>query len=496
MRVPRLATAVGIVFSWWIHATTIALAARLCIVPVPLGAPDKCYGPGNPPLIMVARSFPGSRWPTFTSWGACGRTFVLNDKDKLEVPHGFAIGLYDTYVTEPSGRVVGLWPVHGRAQLYIQDPATGRFVGVNGSDVKTIGTVSRAAWISGRHATLVATSTGVFSLAGDPIPKVSRLDLTGAAIGEVNWVSDLPLHHAAAIGTNGGSAFILNPDNSVREVPGLPIPSRNWGTRFSEIGNPDRLLIEANEELWTAPLRRDGNATLADRAHRITSYVFDGNVLQYHPAIGQYLVYAKRDSWLSSPRSLFRLADELTPIGGSAGLDHPFIRDIPSRGIVTVETFNSGIFTYDGKGALKPIPRSAAADIGVHPKVYELTGQNKVVVLTISGLYELTAPGGLDRLPLPSELEGAEFDQLAELPASHVAVLFANRGAFELDPAGRLSRIPGGEGVDFGIAGVDVVERIPIRETLFVSTYHGGSFMILDQDKVGPGACAAGHDGN
>ena len=39
--------------------------------------------------------------------------------------------------------------------------------------------------------------------------------------------------------------------------------------------------------------------------------------------------------------------------------------------------------------------------------------------------------------------------------------------------------------------GVDLVTRIPVRETLFVSTYHRGSFMILDQDRAGEAACAA-----
>ncbi len=140
---------------------------------------------------------------------------------------------------------------------------------------------------------------------------------------------------------------------------------------------------------------------------------------------------------------------------------------------------------------MKPVPHSSAAEIGAYPKVYELAGQdNKVVVLTISGLYELTAGGELHRLPLPAELEGAKFDRLAELPASHVAVAFSDRGAFELDPNGGLSRIEGAPGVDFGIAAADAVARIPVREALFASTFHSGSFMILDQDRTGEGACA------
>ena len=53
---------------------------------------------------------------------------------------------------------------------------------------------------------------------------------------------------------------------------------------------------------------------------------------------------------------------------------------------LTIETLKGGIFTYDGKGALKAVPHSSAAEIGAYPKVYELAGQdNKVVVLTISG---------------------------------------------------------------------------------------------------------------
>jgi hypothetical protein len=315
--------------------------------------------------------------------------------------------------------------------------------------------------------------------------------LNGAIIGHAHWINDLPSHQAAAIGTDGDRTFIFNSDNRVNEVPGFQIPPRNYSTRFSEIDHPDRLLIQTNEELWTAPLRREGNATIPDQAHRITSYVFDGNVLQYYPAVHQYLVYAKLDRWFGQGPVLLRLQDELTPIEGSTGLDHPFIRNIPSRGIVSIETFGSGIYTYDGTSALKPVAGSTKAEIGEYPKVYDVIGQDRVIVVTTRGLYELAAEGHLNRLPLPSELEGAKFNQLAEMPESHLAVIFTDRGAFELDPAGGLSLIRSGEGVDFGIRGVDTVTLIPVRETLFVSTYHSGSFMILDPDRAGKGACSA-----
>lgn len=492
MRLLRLAI-VGSVFlaSNVFTAVAVADTARLCVVPVPLG-PNKIYSPGHLPTIMLTRTFPGSRWPIFQPWGALNRLLVLNEQDQLELPDGFPIDLYD-YITEPSGRVIGLWKGAASAQLYIQDPDNGRFAGLEGTDKKTIGVVLTAGWTSGRRATLIGTSTGLFSLAADdPIPKVSRLDLNGAIIGHVRWINDLPSHQAAAIGTDGGRAFILSADNRVNEVPGFQIPPRNYSTRFSEIDHPDRLLIQTNEELWTAPLRREGDATIPDQAHRITSYVFDGNVLQYYPAVHQYLVYAKLDRWFSQSPAFLRLQDELTPIEGSQGLDYPFVRNIPSRGIVSIETFGSGIYTYDGKSALKPIAGSTKAEIGEYPKVYDLAGQDRVIVVTTRGLYELTADGHLNRLPLPSELEGAKFNRLAEMPESHLAVIFTDRGVFELDPADRLLRIRGADGVGFGISGVDTVTLIPIRETLFVSTYHSGSFMILNSDKAGEAACAIG----
>jgi hypothetical protein len=491
MRLLRLAIVGGVFLASNVFTeAAVADTARLCIVPVSL-APNKVYSPGYTPLIMQARTFPGSRWPMFRPWGALNRLLVLNEQDQLENPDGFPIDLYD-YVTEPSGRVVGFWSGGIPAQLYIQDQATGRFGGLKGTDKKTIGAVLTAGWISSRRATLIGTSTGLFSLAADdPIPKVSRLDLNGAIIDQVRWINDLPSHDAAAIGTDGGRAFILNSDNRVNEVPGFQIPPRNYSTRFSEIDHPDRLLIQTNEELWTAPLRREGDATITGQADRITSYVFDGNVLQYYPAVHQYLVYAKLNRWFSSSPALLRFQDELTPIEGSAGLDHPFIRNIPSRGIVSIETFSSGIYTYDGTAALKPVAGSTKAEIGEYPKVYDLVGRHRVIVVTTRGLYELTAEGHLNRLPLPLELEGAKFNQLAEIPASHLAVIFTDRGAFELDRADRLLRIRGADGVGFGITDVDTVTRIPVRETLFVSTYHSGSFMILDSAKAGEAACAA-----
>jgi hypothetical protein len=45
------------------------------------------------------------------------------------------------------------------------------------------------------------------------------------------------------------------------------------------------------------------------------------------------------------------------------------------------------------RGAPKPVPGSTEAEIGKHPKTYDLAGQNKVIVMTISDLYELIAAG-------------------------------------------------------------------------------------------------------
>ncbi len=487
MRAPRLLLAAAVLVWPWLHsAAAIAAPARLCIVPVLLSPASKHYSPYRQPSLEMAHIFPGSRWPLFTAWGAGQLNYVLNENDQLEVP---ALTPYG-YVTEPSGRLVGFSAKKGAAQLYIQNPADGRFAGVDGTDDKAIGFVSSAAWISSRQATLIGTSTGLFLMTDEPTPAIQRLVVTGSAVGRVQWIGDLPLHHAAALGTEGGSAFVLGPDNRALEIPGFQIP-RTWGAEFAEIGDPDRLLIQAGKELWTVPLRRDGDATIPGRARQITSYVFEGSVLQYYPAIQRYLVYARTDGWMTSQIALLELRDELTPVAGSTGLDQVFIRNIASRGIVTVETFKRGVFVYDGKSDLKPVPHSTEIEIGSYPKVYDVAGQGKVLVLTSSGLYELNAANRLDRLPLPVELEGAKFDQLAELPASHVAVVFTDRGPFELDPAGTLTRIPGGENPDSVVIGVAFAKRLPVREALFVSTFNHGSFMILDERKAGSGACTA-----
>ena len=156
--------------------------------------------------------------------------------------------------------------------------------------------------------------------------------------------------------------------------------------------------------------------------------MFDGSVLQYYSAVHQYLVYAKLNRWFSPGPALLRLQDELTLIEGSVGLDHPFIRNIPTRGIVSIETFSSGIYTCDGTSALKPVAGSTKAAIGEYPKVYDLVGQHRGIVLATRGLYELTAEGHLNRLPLPSELEGAKFNQLLEI-RNRISLLFSPTAA-------------------------------------------------------------------
>lgn len=485
MRAPRLlVTAVMFVLTWLHGAAAIGASARLCIIPVPPSPASKHYSPQ--PILEMARVFPGSRWPIFTAWGAGSLYYVLNENDQLEIPALVPFG----YVTEASGRLVAFAGRKDTAQLYIQNPANGRFVGVEGTEGKTIGIVSGAAWISSRNATLIGTSTGLFTLTDDPTPAVHPLTVAGAAVGHMHWIDDLPLHHAAVIGAGGGSAFVLGSDNRAREIPGFQMPP-HAGVRFREIADPDRLLIEADTELWTAPLRREGDAAIPGRARQITSYVFEGNTLHYYSAIHRYLVYARTNGWLPQPPALLELRDELAPVAGGTGLDHAYLRNIASRSIVTVETFKSGIFIYDGKGALKPVAHSSEAEIGPYPRVYNVIGQGKVFVLTARGLYELSAANGLDRLPLPTELEGAKFNQLAELPASHVAVVFTDRGPFELDPAGTLTRIVSGERPDSVVTNVTFATHIPVREALFVATSHHGSFMIFDTDKARSGACAA-----
>jgi hypothetical protein len=126
----------------------------------------------------------------------------------------------------------------------------------------------------------------------------------------------------------------------------------------------------------------------------------------------------------------------------------------------------------------------------MYPRIHELAGQNRVVVNTISGLYELTSEDNLIHLPLPMELEGAKFHELAEMPDSHLAVAFTDRGVFGLDASGTFSRVSGDHGIDFSTVGPQLVTHIPVRDTLFVSTYHSGQFMILDEDKAGQDACA------
>ena len=488
MRASCLLLAAGICVLPWLPDVAPAEAARLCIVPVP-SVPDKHYPAGQPPPIMQARTFPGSRWPIFKAFGAITAPFVLNASDELEISYRFPINLYD-YVSEPSGRVIGFRSNGSGVQLYIQDPANGRFVGLGGTEGKAIGFVSSAAWISGRRATIVGTSNGLFSLEADKSsPRLSRLDVQGDVLGKVRQIYDLPSHQAAAISTDQGRAYILGADNRVREVPGLRLPIYG-GVRFGELDDPERLLIEADKEFWTAPLHREGGTTIPGRAREIGSYVFDGNVLQYYPAIHRYLVYAQPNGWLPRQHALLELGDELTAVADSTGLDYPHLRNLGSRGVVSVQTFKRGIFIYDGKSGLKPVPQSTAADIGAYPKVYEVTGQGKVLVLTITGLYELTTANRLDRIALPAELEGAEFDQLAELPASHIAVIFSDRGAFALDSAGTLTRIPGTKDIDLGTRGLGLVTPIPVRDALFAATNRRGSFLILDEDKAGSAACA------
>lgn len=471
-------------------AATSAAAIGLCITPVTLVDPAN---PDTPELISNARSFPGSAWPVFYASGRL-EAWMLDEHGKLRRPTEFPTDLInDKFVAEPTGRVVGT-KRYGH-QIYVQDPANGRFVSLNGTEKEAIGMVSMASWITNWNATLVATSMGLFALTNDvPIPALKRVEVEPGPVGPLAYIFDLPRNHAAALVTGDGRLLILDAMNRVHDVPGVQIKKGQWLLRVSEIENSNRLLVEGSHQTWTVSMRQQADASLPNQAREITTLKHDGSgILQYYKAVGQYLVYGTPDRWLSlGGPAILRLDDDLVSVEGSRGLsDYPSIHDIPSRGLVVVQTFKR-LYKYDGKGPLEPIAGSLASEIGDFPQVHDITSQHRVLAITSSGLYELTLEGKLVRIPPPPELEGAKFHQLAEMPASQIAVVFTNRGIFAVDQTGTFSHVTGDDHIDLGAVGPSLVTRIPARETLFFSTYgNAGQFMIVDTGKNPQGACAA-----
>jgi hypothetical protein len=469
-------------------AIASATASSLCIVPVPLTDPA-----GLQAHLIASKGFPGSPWPVFYETGAW-LAWMLDEAGQLARPKEFpTTNLAGDFVAEPAGRVIGT-KRYGR-QVYIQDPANGRFIGLDGTEKEAIGVVSMASWITDRRATIVATSTGLYALSDDATrPALNRIELAEAVpIGRVTGIFDLPNNHAAALTTADGRVFVLDAGNRLHEVSGVQIGKHDWFLGVRETEHPDRLLIQGSRQAWTAPMRSHGDGPpLPDQAREITTMRPDGSgVLRYYPPVGQYLVYGTPDRWFDFlGRAMFRLDDDLVAVEGSRGLsDYPFIREVPSRGIVVVETFGR-LYRYDGKGSLEPIAGSLETEIGRFPRVHDLTSQGKVIVITASGLYELTLEGKLVRLPPPRELEGAKFFELAEMPAARLAVVFTNRGIFQIDAAGGFSRVTGDAHIDLGMTGPNLVLPIPTRDTLFFSTYgKGGQFMIMDRGSERQSAC-------
>jgi hypothetical protein len=309
-------------------AVSPAKAARLCMVPVPLA------DPGNPrahrALTHSARTiaFPGSPWPVFEEAGPVGG-WELNQHGQLEISDQFPNNyLSDTFVVTPSNHVIGAGP-YGK-QVYIQDPANGRFVGLEGADEQTIGLLRTASWITGRRTTLIATSKGVFTLEIDgSTPTLKPMELIDTNnVNDVGRIYDLPLHRAAAFGTFGGRVFLLNSsENRLREVPDLQVGGRDWITNIREVEHPDRLLVQGSRQTWIVPLHRKGDATVPDKAREITSLKPDGSGgLQYYSAVQQFLVYGTPDHWFGPGRALLRLDDDLVAIESSRGLPNSLAR--------------------------------------------------------------------------------------------------------------------------------------------------------------------------
>ena len=430
---------------------------RVCIVPVENGTPTPAdLGAG---YRMASRfiAFPGTSRPIIYPHNRGGVWTI--DESRAFVPYGGAFpvrwgSLWTKYAFEPSSkRIVA---VHMR-NVFVAS-SDGAFREAGGVDPEEKVAFHSAIHIPRLDRTFLATSHGLRVVEDETVKPVAGAERS--IVGGTHRIFDLPSSPGMVLAGGSHRIFLRGDDGAVAEAHVLArARMRSWihadsVVSVDEFPTPDTLLLRSSHETVLIEIERTATTVRPRAAHSLQTFSCarggDGSREVLSTALNAFLIYGRTPDGacpMSADRRVVRRLERLqdrsfVPVpGGEVQMSggQPMY-DLPTLGIVLLKTTrdvdrgfgNGGLLAYDGD-RVTPIPDSRRENVGDFVWVYDVRSVGKVLLVSDTGLFELTADRTIRKISTPPAFSFQPIPVVAEMPASGLAILVGSGGVLSLE---------------------------------------------------------------
>lgn len=453
---------------------------RFCIVPVTYGA--RGDGPAGESWRLTDSRFdiPGLPAPVFTPAASFAGPWTI-DSDRREIPYK---GLFPrSYLDigdwgrEPwSGRVVA---VHG-GHVFVLNPAADHFEEIEGAAGKGGKYFGSIAVLPRRRMTIAVDNNGVpFVVAANTLqPWLSPDELAAHGVHGIRRLYDSPFLSAVIIRDKENTLHALTDDDKWYRVGSVDSSISDDFVDAPKSGAA--LLVDLHS---VVVIRKNG----AGAAVSFASNTIDGQDFYVSKLFGQLVGFRtplfRRGRW-----------QHLTPEGFNdipggdfaPGTPAAYVRDQPTLGL-TLFQGSTGLYLYDG-ATMEPVKGEARESL-----VYDLPSIGRVLVVTQSGIFEVTRDGTLVSRPMPFPATGVFPEpQLADWPQAGVALVATRAGVFSLDRDLNARPVLGGDQIDLG--GLDFAHGTMASTGDLILTGRNGVFLAVDGRGGGAALCQQERD--
>lgn len=442
-------------------------------------------------MIERVLTFPNSKWSILEGMGGGVDNLLLDTADGSKISLGWPFpnnSVFDHYLAEPDGRVIGWNEVYDR--LYQQLPDTGRFTalagGPSGPDA-----VSSGAWVTALSATLVTSGQGLWAVRADHVEPLSSKAIEPYS-QVLDRVLDIPALGVAAVSTVGGRVLIVDSNLDVKVVFGIDAGYAQED-RLSLSLLPDGLglLAENQNAVWTiavqghGPEARPGIASLA--GHLISRWGRDNSAGSY----GDLFLYwgVARQPWHFWPwRKLWHLDDDmLRDIEGFPnGANRVYFHELKSRHAILISADDAAYIYKEAEG-LKLILSGKQPETGKFLWVKDAGGMDLVTVLTTKGLFKLTPDNNLELFSIPPRLTFFDTETITYIPSWDVTLFFASSQLWSIDRNGAVQLVL----QDFPHLNLEKLLPLPSGESVFISGGRQGNVVLFRKPGDVNGQCLA-----
>jgi hypothetical protein len=203
---------------------------------------------------------------------------------------------------------------------------------------------------------------------------------------------------------------------------------------------------------------------------------------------GRLLTYDRGSDGQMRWRHLGNTAFEDIP-GGAIPVPYPKIapygniRDLPLLRRTLIDS-GDGLFLYDGS-AIVPVPDKRSRPDRFIGRPVDLPSIGKTLLMTSTGVFELTPGGGLKRVSLPPPTHGLV--GLADWPEARAALLSTGGGLYALDGDLRATFIPGTDTI--GISTSKFAVGVNAGSGEMVLSARSGLYLTVDSVRPDAGSC-------